>query len=481
MPAIRRSLIFSFAGTYSSLIVNFGAVIILSHILTPKETGIYSIAAGIIGIFQALRDFGVGNFIIQEKYLTDVQVATTMGVSIGLGAALLFIFGLGSGPIATFYAQPRLRSVVLVLSLNFLLVPYASVGTSLLIRDMNFRSLMWLNFASTIVGAVVSIVLASGGYGSLGMAWASVAGIVTGVAGNLILQSRRLLVRPSLKAWRQILHFGVFASGASILNMAAAKVPDMIIGRFLGVAAVGIFSRGNGVITLFDTALMGSVSSVTNSALATYHREKLDIGPLFLQSLGMITAVAWPFLIMLALLAHPMILILFGKQWVESAPIAQILCSAAGFGIIGAICFMLFKAVGAVRKVFHIQAVTVIIHVAGVTIGSAFSLRWAACGFVAGSAASTLLALVAVNQDLGTTWRQIVAAIGKSVALTLAAGFAPAILVFGPGYDDNHLWLPSIIAGLGGATAWLACLFAVNHPLRLEITALIRRFRPSWG
>lgn len=432
-------------------------------------------ASGLIGIAQALRDFGVGNFIIQERDLTHDQVATTMGLSIGLGAILLTIFGLGSGPIAAFYDEPALQKVVLVLSLNFLLVPYASIGTALLIRDVNFQGLMWIGFASTTIGTVTSIGLAALGFGSLGMAWASVIGLVVGVIGTTLLQSHWLLVRPSLRAWRQLLHFGAFASGASILNMLATKMPELVIGRLLGFTAVGIFSRGNGVITLFDSALMGSVSSVTGGILANYHREQRELTPLFLDSLGMITAVAWPFLVMLGLLAHPMILILFGNQWVESVPVAQILCIAAGFGMLGAVCFMLFKAVGAMRKIFNIQAATVTIHLIGVLIGSYFSLSWAACGFVASNVVSSFLALSVVNRDLGITWWQIAQAVGKSVALTLATAMVPALLMFGWGFNDQHLWMPTITAGLGGATFWLAGLFAVRHPLRQEIIAVTQK------
>jgi O-antigen/teichoic acid export membrane protein len=442
---------------------------------------LYSVAAGIVGIAQALRDFGVSNFIIQAKDLSRDQLATAIGLSLGLGLILMTASTLGSGAIAAFYSDPSLRTVVLVLSLNFLLVPYAGISAALFVRDMNFRAIMLISFAATTVGAVSSVTLAAMGWGALGMAWSSVLAIITSLIISWFLQWRRMLVLPRMRAWRELLHFGAFASGASILNMLAGKVPDIVIGRQISMTAVGIFSRGNGVITLFETALMGGVSRVTGSLIATCSREGQQLRPLFLQSLSLITAVAWPFLVLLGLLAHSIILILFGMQWVESIAVAQILCAAAATGTLGAICFTLFSATGAVRQIFHIQLATVLVHVVGVFIGSCFGLRWAACGFVASNALTAVLALAAANKDLGTTWMGIAAALRSSAVLALATSVIPGLFVFGQGFDDNHLWVPTLLTGSGGAASWVACLFAIRHPFRLEITSAIGKMRHAFA
>ena len=67
MPSIRKALSLSFASKYSSLAIHTAAVMVLARLLTPAEIGVYSVGAAVVALAHVLRDFGVGNYLIQEK------------------------------------------------------------------------------------------------------------------------------------------------------------------------------------------------------------------------------------------------------------------------------------------------------------------------------------------------------------------------------------------------------------------------------
>src|SRR5260221_3223707 len=264
-------MIFSFADKYCSLIISVVSIVILSRILTPAETGLYSVAAGLVNTAQTLRDFGVTNYILQESELTRARLGTALGISLLMGCVVAVGFFLASETIADWFNEPRLKSVVLVLSLNFVAVAFASVGMAKLHRAMDFRFMLRLGVAATLVHSVTSVTLAALGFGAIGLAWASFAGIMTTVVGTYISFPNDLFLIPTLTEWRRVTSFGIPAIAGNMLNQIGQGAPDIIVGRVLGFELPGLYSRGNGLITLFWKALMEPMRAVTTNALCKLH------------------------------------------------------------------------------------------------------------------------------------------------------------------------------------------------------------------
>src|SRR5258708_27195906 len=119
--SIRRALAMSATARIGSSVIGFVSVMILSRVLTPTETGIFSVSAAIITLAHALREFGITSYINQERDLTSERVATTLGVALLIGwtiaGALLAI----SEPAARWYSQPGVATIIRVLAVGFLI------------------------------------------------------------------------------------------------------------------------------------------------------------------------------------------------------------------------------------------------------------------------------------------------------------------------------------------------------------------------
>ena len=79
MASVRASLLFSFADRYGNLVINIISTVALARLLSPVETGLYSIAAGLINIAQSFREFGISTYILQERDLTREKLASATG------------------------------------------------------------------------------------------------------------------------------------------------------------------------------------------------------------------------------------------------------------------------------------------------------------------------------------------------------------------------------------------------------------------
>src|SRR3954454_19500667 len=98
MSAVRRSLVFSFAEKYGSYAINFVGMVILARLLTPKEFGIFTVGMAVVALIDVFRDFGVGNYLVQEREVTEahVRAAFTLTFCISLLSGLGLLAGTGA-------------------------------------------------------------------------------------------------------------------------------------------------------------------------------------------------------------------------------------------------------------------------------------------------------------------------------------------------------------------------------------------------
>ena len=68
---------------------------IISRLLTPAETGVFAVAAVFAAFASTFRDFGVAEYLIQEKELDDTKIraALTVNIVISWLMAIILFFG----------------------------------------------------------------------------------------------------------------------------------------------------------------------------------------------------------------------------------------------------------------------------------------------------------------------------------------------------------------------------------------------------
>ncbi|MEM7469266.1 MAG: oligosaccharide flippase family protein, partial [Pseudomonadota bacterium] len=177
---VSRSLFLSFLQRYLVGGLQFISVVVLARLLTPEEIGIYTIGAALMSIAQMFRDFGVGQYLVQEKSLSKEKVANAFGLTILLAWSIGLLVFFGAETIARYYNEPLLSAVIHVTAFNFFVIPFGSMTTPLLKRGMAFGGLLKLGVAVALASTTTVLVLAFLGYGVMSLAWASLCGSVVG-------------------------------------------------------------------------------------------------------------------------------------------------------------------------------------------------------------------------------------------------------------------------------------------------------------
>lgn len=481
---VRKALSLSFAQTGMSLCLSVATIVILSRLLTPAETGVYSVAVGFVTLVHMLRDFGVSEFVVQDPTLGDDVIRSAFTINLLIAWCLAALLFACSGLIGAFYGDPGVTRVTRVMCMVFVLLPFGTTHMALMKRSFRFDTILKIRLGETAVRGGTTIALAYAGFTYMSMAWGSVAGMLALVLGCEVWGWQYRVRGVGLAQWRRVLHFGWNRTLSDIVVQMGEQSANIVVGKMFGMAAAGFYSRGYGVVNMFVTNVVGAVGNVTFPAYARDHRESNSAPQLFLKSIVYLTGISWPFFAFCALMASPMIRIAFGDQWNEAVPLMRWLCSAAIVGTLTYQCNAFLTAVGRYRDVTRIEFQYQLTRIA-ITILAAFhSLEAVAAAQVLVYIISVVLYYRKIVHYDATRLRHIIAALRPSGAVTLTSSVAPAVMLYlWDGWPTSHIFAAFAIASVGAGIGWLSGIILTRHPLLTELrraVSLIAR-RVGWS
>lgn len=477
--AIRRSLGFSALTQLINFLLSFGSVIIVSRLLTPEEIGIFSVSVSLLGFAHILRDFGVGNYLIQVKEVTRANMRAAFSVmlySSWLIAALLF---LARGPIADFYNREGVAEVIGLIAFNFLIVPFGAPILSVLRREMQFGRITIVSTANTFVQVLVTVISATNGQSYLSMAWGSIAGMATNVILLLIMRPRESMLLPTTRGLREVFHFGFKSSAASIATEVGSAAPDLIFGRTLGFAAAAYYSRAAGIVHMATGQLMKIAQDVFLPALAKDIRNGGNAGELYSRAMLHMTGIIAPMIAFIGVMAEPLILFLFGDQWARSTLLASLISTYVLINSPFMLAGSALTAAGQISVVMRIQIILQCIRVTILLSSLWLELEQVVMLLIFSTLTSALLHARALKNHFGLRFRKLWLEIRPSYAL-IPLTMAIPLTLRAANHQELLNWSPFLqmaTIGLLFFSSWILAIYWIKHPLRVEINRFIRALR----
>lgn len=479
MQSPRTALAWSFAERYASLMMTIASTMILARLLTPTQVGIFSLCASVIAIAGMLRDFGVSEYLIQEKALTPEKMRAAFGVAIVTAWLLAAALFLSRHAIAAYYNETGVASVVGVLSLNFVILPLASPAFALFNREMAFRKIFVVQTASNAVQSCVGVGLALAGHGYMSLAWSSVSGILTQALIVTYLRPSDSLILPSLRSASGVVKYGSMLVVSRVIESVTRNFHEFVIAKQFGFGAVGLFSRAFGLVEMFNQNVTGAILRVATPAFAADHRADVTLNALFARGTAIMTSIAWPVLGFFALMSPEIIRLLFGSQWGEAAPIASVLAISLMPVYLVILANNVLTATGNVKRRMQVVMVHAPVHMTGVLIAASIGFLavaeiWAVTNLFYAYLYIRQLKQV-LNSSAAELFRPCLSSLVVAGASVLAQGVALLVarqVALGPLASVVLVFIP-------GACAWAVAARISNHPAVDEMTRLWRHFRPA--
>ncbi|MBI5331508.1 MAG: oligosaccharide flippase family protein [Betaproteobacteria bacterium] len=474
--SLRKSLLVSFSQSYVQMGLLFLSSLFIARLLTPAELGVFSVAMVLITIANTVRDFGVVNYLVQEPDLTDARIraARTLAFLTAWGIAL--VIALIAHPAAVFYREPGVERVMHILCLNFLLLPFGSVTMAIMRRRMQFQRIAAIQVTSTTAHLALAVFLAWSGFSYTSLAWGAVAGNLLRLILILASGPRDLPSRLGLSGLRRVFSFGAFSGSASLLQEVARGLPDVVLGRLMGMAPVAYFSRATGLIDLFNRLIVQAVGYVALPHFSARLREGKEMTQHFLLAVTHLTGLGWPFFVFLSYSAAPVVLLLYGNQWGASVPLVSILCLAEMLLTPFCLLEQLLISHGRADHEMGRNVMVAGVRLAPLLLLPPYGLEAVALGLAAANAVLFAAFYLLLRRHLPMAFSRFLRAMLPSAGVALlVAGALEAVRLAAP---VESVGLIGVLA-LNSTAALLAFLLGnalLRHPLHEELRGLLRRF-----
>ncbi len=485
--SVRSAAIWAMSAQYMAFAINFVTSIYLArHYIGPADLGLFTIAFAATTLIGVFKDFGLTRYIAGEADLDEAKIRTAFSLSLVISWTIALI-GMGlAWPMSAVYGLPDLKPVMLVIGASYLLVPLATVPTALRQRALDFKSNTMIEVGAAAVNAITSIYFARLGAGAMALAWGTLA---QQVARAAISQWRNGFLFPwplSFAKAKPVLKFGGGSSLLILSGTLGGNLPELIIGRLLNQAAVGLYGRADGIAGQLRGLVSGAAAGVFYPAFARVRDRGEALGPHYERVVACYCAVTWPTMAGLAVLAEPLVRLLYGERWIATAPLLQWIA-------LSQICFVALPLhvelpilLGRMKALIHRNVLDTLASVSLLVAGAYFSLEWAAASRLAYGMAWIVIYAAFLQRLIGVRWTGLVANYAKSALATLAA-ITPLIATYSFWQGPHDLDFGVMVLGTAlGVAAWLAVLALTAHPLLHEIMGLLdgifrKRSDPNTG
>jgi O-antigen/teichoic acid export membrane protein len=306
-------------------LLRIGVTVVLARLLSPHDYGVAAMVLVFAALVEIFGDLALGAAIVQRDDLDDDDRTTAFWLSAVTGVFFTAVGLAVAYPLASFYGTPEVAPLFSVMSISFLLTALGSTQTALLLREMNFRSLELRLTGGAIVGAAGAVAVAAGGGG----AWALIAQqvIASGVATALVWRASSWRPRFSFSgaSLRKLGSFSGRVLGTRLLFYANRNADNLLIGRFVGSAALGAYTIAYNIMLLPSNQVAAPVQEVLYPAFSRFQHDRERIAQAWLAVNRIVAAITLPALAGMIVVAPDFVRVVLGAKWHPAVAVIQIL------------------------------------------------------------------------------------------------------------------------------------------------------------
>lgn len=428
------------------------STLILARLLTPEYFGLVAMATAVVTMVELFTTLGFEQALIRDQEATRAQYDTawTLNVALGLGAGLV-IAGLAH-PIAAFFDEPRLPPLLYLLALVPLLDGLANIAVVDFRKNLQFHLDFKVQVIKKLAGAIATVALALAWRSAWALVLGTVIGRVVGLAMTYVMHPYR--PRFSLSGGNGLLKYSLWIFVNNLLQFLRLQSANFVIGRVAGARPLGMYTLAYDISNLPTTQIVTPLNRAVMPGFAKLANDRPRIQNAFLKVLAVVALAAIPAGVGIACLAHLVVPLLLGQQWLGAIPAVRWL---ALFGITMALQMNVQSLYNGIGKP-HINA---LVNVALVIVLVPMLVLMARQSGIVGAAQAyviTGMVVLPVNYLIATRtiempvwrvlreiWRPSLGSAAMALALTtVSVGGAPA----GAGLSLLWTFLASVVLGV---------------------------------
>jgi teichuronic acid exporter len=371
--------------------VQFVILIFMARILAPEDFGVAALLALFVGLANVFIDGGFSSALIQRQNTTHIDESTVFFFNLGMGLLTSLTLVVSAPFISKLFEKPVLHYLIYAMALNVFIGAFGSIHTTLLTKELNLKLIAKVGGIASTLSGMLAIILAVKGFGVWSLAIQIVSASLISTLLLWLWHSWRPSWTFSINALGSYFRFGSYLMIAAIIDILHTNLYSVLIGKFYHIRDVGYYDRAQKTQLLPVNFIMLIINRVAFSTFSSVAEDKERIARVFRKAQQVVMFVNIPFAVVMIVMAEPIVLTLFGKQWLHSAPILEVL------GIVGLIWPMhvlninLLQAQGRSDLFFKIMLIKKTVAISLTIAGSFHSIMALAWAQVAASVFSLIV------------------------------------------------------------------------------------------
>lgn len=365
----KSGLIWSFINQFGRQGITIIVTIVLARLVPPSEFGLIGMVTVFINFASIFIDFGFSSVLIQKDEVTSQDLDTVFFCNVIVSIFLFVLFTLSAPIIARFYNEPTLVLITRIASLSFLISPIASVKPALAAKAMDFKLITKVSLISLLSGSIVGIVMALFGFGVWSIVFQTlVSGFISAVY-FLFITDYRPKFRFYKSSFNQMIKVGGSIIGDTTVNYWTRNADNLLIGKFLGESALGIYSRSYSLMLLPLTNITRVIIRVMLPSFSKIKKDIAETKRIYIKTVQVIAALVFPIMFGLSAAAEIFVLVVFGSKWIAMVPLIRVLSIVGAIQSILALNGSIYVSQGKANIAFRITIIFNLIFLSGFTIG----------------------------------------------------------------------------------------------------------------
>lgn len=315
--------------TIISRILQLLSALFVARVLGPEVMGTVALVLVALEIFRLFSQMGITQALIYHKNPTSEQLATLYSVNWILAVVAYLVIYFSAPFVAAFFEENQLTELITIAGLSVLIAALGQQTFALLQKELHFKAMALISMIASTINVIAAIILVSLGWGIWSIVISQLLAAATRSGLAFIYGLRKNLFSGfglSFKAVKPMLSFGLYETGAMSLNMINSRADQLIIGKTMGSAALGVYSIGS-QITLQAMQQINSVATrVAFPALSKAQDDLDEVKRIYLAMIGNVLLVSAPLFVGLAVVSPVFVDVVLGEKWADLSPVLSILC-----------------------------------------------------------------------------------------------------------------------------------------------------------
>jgi len=364
-----RGVGFLIALAFAKKIIGIIRNIILARLLAPEDFGLLALALVLIQGMDSLTHVGIDNYLIQNDKITDTIVRNAWFLNIVRGVVLT-LFAL---VICPFYSQiinePATLQILWIVAFKPFLDGIKNPGYILAEREIRFGKISTYEILCAFLEVVVVVVIAwfirDAEALALGLLFGSLLKTMLSFFFFPIIGLPQFDLTHQVKLLAVAKYFVVIAAGTLVM----AQGDNLIIGAVEGSKSLGLYVIAYQLALIPVLFLQDIANRVALPVFSSLQNEKERLRSVLSDVMQLQLAIIIPFVLVLSVFAHELIITLYGDKWEEAGSVLRALVFVTlGKGLTH-VCVPYILGTGAYSFASRIKTMETLIFLLSVYLG----------------------------------------------------------------------------------------------------------------